>query len=239
MKINWDYIKIIAILLVMVGLYAFSKQRNNKRLVSAPKINFSGDDNLYITYKNVSNLLIQNQDTVKNVPKEILDLNQLEARLNANAMVRSSEVYLGVNGQLTADIEQKTPIARVHTNASYYIDSRGEFMPLSQNYTARVPLVTGDIDKKDLENVYVMATKVYNDEFLKQHVIEISQTPNKTIELRLRKCNFIVHIGNLNMLDKKVNNLKAFYKKALKDQKLNVYSKVNLQFDNQVVCTKF
>jgi len=42
----------------------------------------------------------------------------------------------------------------------------------------------------------------------------------------------------LNRLDKKVNNLKVFYQKALKEQTLNNYSKINLQFDNQVVCTK-
>jgi cell division protein FtsQ len=39
-------------------------------------------------------------------------------------------------------------------------------------------------------------------------------------------------------LDKKINNLKAFYKKSLKEKTLNNYSNVNLQFDNQVVCTK-
>jgi len=32
--------------------------------------------------------------------------------------------------------------------------------------------------------------------------------------------------------------LKAFYQKAKKDDMLSKYSKVNLQFDNQVVCTK-
>ena len=39
-------------------------------------------------------------------------------------------------------------------------------------------------------------------------------------------------------LDKKINNLKAYYNKALKNNLLNSYSKVNLKFDNQVVCTK-
>jgi len=39
-------------------------------------------------------------------------------------------------------------------------------------------------------------------------------------------------------LDKKISNLKAFYQKAKKDKTLYKYSKVNLQFENQVVCTK-
>ena len=47
-----------------------------------------------------------------------------------------------------------------------------------------------------------------------------------------------MQLGNVKNLDKKINNLKAFYQKNLKEKTLENYSKVNLQFDNQVVCTK-
>ena len=141
-------------------------------------------------------------------------------------------------GEVNADIVQKKPIARVSTNASYYIDDQGTFMPLSDNHSARVPLVTGHIDKNNLNNVFTMANKIQNDEFLKKNVVEIHQDINKTIYLRLRQCSFKAEMGDINNLDKKINNLKAFYKKSLKEKTLNNYSNVNLQFDNQVVCTK-
>jgi len=73
---------------------------------------------------------------------------------------------------------------------------------------------------------------------LKKNVVEIHQNENKTIYLKLRQCSFKVQMGNINHLEKKINNLKAFYKQSLKEKTLNNYSKVNLQFDNQVVCTK-
>ena len=38
--------------------------------------------------------------------------------------------------------------------------------------------------------------------------------------------------------DKKINNLKAFYTKAMKDKALDDYKLVNLKFDKQVICTK-
>ncbi|MEJ2112912.1 MAG: cell division protein FtsQ/DivIB, partial [Flavobacteriaceae bacterium] len=115
---------------------------------------------------------------------------------------------------------------------------QGTFMPLSDNHSARVPLVTGYVDKNNLNNVFTMANKTQNDEFLKKNVVEIHQDTNKRIYLRLRQCSFKVQIGDIHNLDKKINNLKAFYKKSLKEKTLNNYSKVNLQFDNQVVCTK-
>jgi len=111
-------------------------------------------------------------------------------------------------------------------------------MPLSTNYTARVPLITGAVYKNDLANVYTIASKVQQDDFLKKHVVEIHQNEDKSIDLKFRLHDFTIQLGQLRALDKKINNLKAFYQKAMKDQTLNRYSKVNLKFDSQVICTK-
>jgi len=238
LRVNWNYIKIIALLLLVVFLYAFSSTRNLKRTISQPSIKFKGENTLFITHETVSKLLIQNKQKVTNVPKEILDLNGLETALNSNPMIKHAEVYVAVNGGITVDIIQKRPIARVNTNVSYYIDDQGSIMPLSPNYTARVPLVTGKIKKNKLNHVFKVAKKVQEDEFLAKHVVEIHQIESNDISLKLRQYDFYVSLGNTQELDKKINNLKAFYQKALKDKTLNSYSNVNLRFGNQVVCTK-
>lgn len=238
MRVNWSYIKIVVLLPVVVGLYAFASIKNDVRRLTEPNILFVDESAPYITHETVSKLLIQNQERVKNEAKETLDLNALEYALNSNPMIKSAEVYVAVNGTLSAEIKQKRPIARVSTNASYYIDDEGKYMPLSSNYTARVPLVTGYVEKNNLQHVFKIAQRIETDAFLKQHVVEINQNVNGILGLKLRQCNFIVHLGSLEFLDKKINNLKAFYKKSLKEKTLHKYSKVNLQFDNQVVCTK-
>lgn len=238
MRINWNYIKMMVLACVLVFLYAFASRKNGLRKVTSPNIEFIGENNPYITRDNVSKLLIQNYEGSKNVLKETLDLNELEIALKSNPMIKSAEVYVAVNGALNAKVQQKTPIARVSTNASYYIDDEGSFMPLSYNYSARVPLVTGSVEKNNLKNIFTVAQKIQNDEFLKKHVIEIHQSINKTLFLKLRQCKFLVQLGDIKLLDKKINNLKAFYIKSLKENTLNDYTKVNLQFDNQVVCSK-
>ena len=238
MRINWNFIKMTLLFCLVVFLFAFASVRNANRKVSQPNIRFIGDDNLFITHETVSKLLIQNQGIVKNMPKETLDLNLLESALKSNPLIKSAEVYVTVNGLLNADIEQKRPVARVCTNASYYIDDEGFYMPLSSNFSARVPLVTGFVEKNDLKNVFDVASKIEKDDFLKKNVVEIFQDENKVIFLKLRQCHFSVKLGNVDFLDKKVNNLKAFYQKSLKESTLNNYNMVNLQFDNQVICTK-
>ncbi|MFD2552658.1 cell division protein FtsQ/DivIB [Bizionia sediminis] len=238
MKINWHHIKMVLLLILVVTLFAFSSKKNEARLVSNPKVHFKGDNNLFITQEAVSKLLIQNQGGTPNVRKESLDLNVLETALNANPMIKSAEVFVDINGNLTAEVEQKKPIARVTHSEPFYIDDTGHVMPLSANYTARVPLVTGTVSKNNLEVVYQIAQKIKSDPFLNMHVTSIHQYPDQTVSLRLRQYDFEVYLGHLSQLDKKINNLKAFYKKAFKDKILTNYSKVNLQFDSQVICTK-
>ena len=223
---------------MVIFLFAFSSVRNSARKVSVPIIHFLGEENLYITHENVSKLLIQNQSSVTNKPKEIIDLNELETALNSNLMIAEAQVFINVDGTLITQIKQKRPIARVSTDASYYVDEQGTYMPLSTNFTARVPLVTGDVKKNELKNVCELAKKIQNDEFLKTHVIQIHLNENKTFDLKLRQNDFTIHLGTLNQLEKKINNLKVFYQKGLKDKTLGNYSMLNLKFDNQVICTK-
>jgi len=238
LQFNWAYIRLVLLLAVLVFLFAFSSGRNKARNISDVKVEFVGDNNLFISRERVSKLLIQNRNNAKNISKETLDLMRLETDLNSNPMIKKAQVYLSVNGGVRANVEQREPIARVHTNTSYYIDNDGLFMPLSLNYTARVPLVTGYVERNNLKNLYKVAKKIKEDAFLKTNVIEINQSKEGGISLKLRTCFFTVQLGNTELLDKKINNLKAFYQKNLKDKTLNRYSKVNLQFDNQVVCTK-
>lgn len=238
MKVNWSYIKGVVLLSVVVFLFAFSSARNGNRKVAKATIEFVEEQKPFVTHATVSKLLIQNQQPLASVPKETLDLHALESALNTNAMIEKAEIYLNVNGDFSAKIKQKEPIARVLKSDSYYIDSKGGYMPLSSNFTARVPMVTGEVSKKNLTNVFAIASRIERDEFMKKNVVEIIQNKDMSINLKLRQCNFIVQFGKLEHLDKKINNLKAFFKKAIKDKSLDKYSKVNLQFENQVVCTK-
>ena len=228
----------IVLIAVMVFLYAFASVKNNHRQISGIEVNFIGDNNLFITEEAVNKLLIQNEDSLTTMAKEILDLNGLEAALKSNPMIKTAEVYLTVNGEVRADVKQRTPIARVNTNAAYYIDEDGAFMPLSENRSARVPLITGQVYKNDLNNVYLIAKKIRSDEFLRTHVVEIIQHEDKAITLLTRELDLSIHLGHIDRLDAKISNFKAFYQKAKKDGVLADYKTVNLQFENQVVCTK-
>lgn len=237
MKINWNYIKAFALFAVLIFLYSFSAKRNTHRNLEKVSVRFTNGENLYITDAAVNKLLIVNKSTAESVAKDSLDLNRLEKRLNDNPMIANANVFLTVNGELGAIITQRQPIARVFSGKSFYIDSDGKTMPLSANYSARVPLVMG-VTKEQVEEVFPLLRKIEKDSFLKKNVVSIDRAENGKYTLGLRNLDFKVVFGKIERVNRKIENFKAFYKKMLKDKKFEAYQAVNLEFTNQVVGIK-
>lgn len=231
-------IKVIIVLAVVSIFFAFSSSQNNAKPISEVEVSFIGDNNLFISKTKVDKLLIQNNDYIKCVSKDNLDLKALENKLSSHDMIENSEVYISINGILKIDIKQRNPYARVISDSSFYIDNNGTKMPLSDNYSARVLLVHGLNDESKIDYVFKLIKTIRDDEFLNSNVTDILISKSD-ISLRVRNCNFEVLVGDLNNLETKIKNFKAFYQKAHRDKILNNYKKVNLQFNNQIVCTKY
>jgi len=239
MKKLLGYIKGLLLIAFIVFLYGFSSSRNRVKKIDRIDIQFENGDNLFITYEMVNKLLIQNYDGLKSQPKENIVLNKLEDVLLSNEMIENAEVFISVDGELGAVIKQRTPIVRVRQNKeAYYIDSKGGKMPLSNNYSARVPIVEGIYNDEISEEIYTLATYINEDAFLKKQIVGIEQTPKKEFILKTRIGNQSIEFGDLRKMDQKFNKLKAFYQKKINDNTLDMYKKINLIYDHQVVCTK-
>jgi cell division protein FtsQ len=239
MKRYISFIKGLLLIAFIVFLYGFSSHRNKAKKIENIDIKFENGDNLFITYEMVNKLLIQNYKGLKNQSKENIFLKGLEETLLSNKMIENAEVFLSVNGELGAIIKQKTPIARVNQSGRvYYIDSKGNKMPLSSNYSARVPIIEGIYDGKISKEMYQLAKLIYEDDFLKKQIVGMTETPKKEFLLKTRVGNQTIELGNLQQIDKKIKKLKVFYHKVLKDETLGTYKKINLMYSNQVVCTK-
>ena len=238
MRINWNYIKMIVLLLVVAGLYAFSNHRSNNKVVNGLDIEFVGEQNLYITEGMVNKLLIQNFGSLTNVPKEKLVLNTMEKVIETNEMVKKAQVYLTIDGELTSKIVQRKPIGRIEGSSKFYLDDEGKRMPLSMSHSARVPIITGKITGKSLKDVYKILEYINADDFLRKNVIGIHVEDEDNYQLKFRMENFVVNLGRVDNLEEKFNNFKAFYAKADRDKTLEEFRIVSLEFNNQVVCTK-
>ncbi len=230
-------LKYSLLIAVIIFVYSFSNNRNSKRNLQKIEVNFQDESTALITRAMVNKLLIQNEDSIQYVDKEILDLNELEGRLNKHPMINSANVFLSVDGVLGARIEQRRPIARVAASPSYYIDQRGTKMPLSSVHTLRVPLVTGVTDE-NIASVTRVVNHLINDPFMLKHVVGIDVKRDQSMILLIRSYDFRILLGQAQHLERKFQNFKAFYQKTIKDKTLENYSLINLQVNGQVVATK-
>jgi cell division protein FtsQ len=224
---------------LVIFLFSFASNRNGNRKLTNSKVIFVGENQLFIEQKTVNKLLIENNRDASAIRKDKLDLNKLEKAIDANPMVEKSNVFVSVDGVLKVVVKQKTPIARVFDGQrSFYIDYKGNTMPLSANFTARVPLVLGVINKKNSEALVTLFRKIYDDAFLKKNIIGIQIMPNGSLKMLNRNFDFQIDFGGTINVDRKIRNYKAFFQKAIVDSSLYKYKKIDLRFTDQVVCTK-
>ena len=232
-------LQLLAILILVVFLYSFASNRNDKRKIAKPEIELLNSESPFITHEMVNNLLKDNFGGSFSIQKDRVNLKKIEQNINKHNLIENSQVFLSVNGSFKTVIKQKIPIARVfYNNASFYIDYKGNKMPLSDNFTARVPLVYGDINTRYNQNFVALLQTIYQDDFLKKNIIGLKIASDGSIIMKNRNYSYDIIFGRPIHINKKYDNYKAFFQKAVQDTLIDYYKKVNLKFTKQVVCTK-
>jgi len=239
MKKYVTYLKTILFLITVLMVYSFTGARNENRTVKDVRIYFNKEDNLFLTHQSVNKLLVQNGKYVKKQSKLLINLMNLENAVQKHPMISKSEVSLSILGDLEVNVSQRKPLARVFKSNmnSVYLDIEGKEMPLSKHYTARVLMVNNKNGFIKNQEVFPLVKKINDDDFLKKNIVSIKKDKQGYwVETRLNQQKVL--LGSLNDINKKLKKLKAFYGYAANDKLACSFKTINLQYSNQVVCTK-
>jgi cell division protein FtsQ len=224
---------------LVIFLFSFTSNRNSDRKLTKSVVVFVGDNAPFVSQETVNKLLIENKKDAQSIGKDKLDLNKLEKALNSQEMIEKSDVFVSIDGVLKAVVKQKTPVARVFNgDDSFYIDYEGNTMPLSANFTARVPLVSGEINEKNNKDLAELFRIIHDDAFLKKNIIGVQIMPNGSLLMLNRNFDYQIDFGRAIKIEAKFKNYKAFFQKAVLDSSLYKYKIIDLRFTQQVVCTK-
>src|SRR5699024_11515132 len=141
--------------------------------------------------------LINNKTDTLDFNIEDIKIKELEEKILEHPMVANAEVYMSIDGILGAEITQRTPVGRcINKDGVMYIDELGDFMPLSTNHSARVPLVYGVRDSLTRVDIMPLLLAIREDEYMKQCVVSVVHNKTDDIHLVVRQkkisCN-IVH----------------------------------------------
>lgn len=207
-------------------------------------------NNFFIDQKDVEQLLMKaTKGSIKGEPVSSFRLHELEQMLEDNTWIDEAELYFDNQDVLHVTVTEKEPVARVFTPAgnSFYIDSMGRKMPLSDKLSARVPVFTGFPDKKKLnaadsallKEVKEAANYIMSRPFWMAQVAQIDITPERNFEMVPVVGNHLVKLGNGENMERKFNRLMVFYKQVLSKTGFDKYKVIDVQYKGQVVASRY
>jgi len=243
---NWKKAIIVA-LDVVIGVYlvlavtAFNKPDDatmvcNEVRINIEKTSFDG----FLKQDDIRQLLRQKDLYPLGRPMGEVSARRIEETLRANALIEHAECYKTQTGHVCIDLRQRVPVVRVmaDSGADYYVDSHGKIMPPAQ-YTCDVIIATGHISKPYAErHLSKVVNIILADKFWKNQVVQLNVLPDGSMEIVPRVGEHIAYIGQPKGVERKLDRLLKFYRYGLSQAGWNKYSRVSVEFDNQIICKR-
>lgn len=172
---------------------------------------------------------------------ERISTKSLEKEISKHPLIDQAECYKTPSGLICIEVSQRIPILRIMSanGDNYYIDNKGTIMPPEAKCIAHRTIITGNVEKSfAMKDLYKFGVFLQNDQFWDAQIQQINVLPDRTVELVPRVGDHIVYLGKLENFENKLARLKIFYEKGLNQVGWNKYSRISLEFNNQIICTK-
>ena len=175
-------------------------------------------------------------------------LSQLEKFLQRHPHVKYANAYIDSRDQLHVHIEQINPIARVLPKGgrSFYVDDNLNKVPISNLYTAKVPVLTGYIPEEyhrvdtissmELKSLIHVIVETKEDAYWSAQIAQLFMSDSQEIKMIPRLGNQIVTLGDNTDIQEKLKRLEAFYSNISKSVGWDAFKYIDVQYKNQIVC---
>ncbi len=233
----------LTLLLAAIG------KKNRERCSDYSIIIKGTQNNFFVDEKDVQQILMEaTNGKIRGQLLSLFNLHQMEQLLENNTWIKDAELYFDNQEVLHITVTESEPVARIFTISgnSFYIDSTGRKMPLSDKLSARVPVFTGFPDNKIvrskdsalLNDVKKTAQFIFNDPFWMAQVAQVDITPDRNFEMIPVVGNHIVKLGDGEDIQEKFQRLFVFYKQVLSKTGFDAYKLINVQYKGQVIAMK-
>ena len=239
---------IAAGVLTIVLLGAAARVKNHHACTGINVEIRNADESVFIGKDDVLDLINANGVLIG---KDINTINLfvLENVLKQDKWIKDVQLFFDNQNMLEVYIKQRVPVARIFTvdDNSFYVDAKGNRLPLTNKASARVLVVTGFTSNRDtlsspdsmlLFNTVKLVNKIVSDSFWNAQVAQVNITPQANFELIPSLGNHLVEFGGADSIDNKLRKLKAFYKNVFYAKGMSAYTVLNVEYDKQVVASR-
>lgn len=250
LKNIWSYGNIALLAIILFVSIGFVEKQYSQRICTSIIVNIDNQfENYFINQSDVIDL-ITNGGEYRIVGESFEDLNlkEIETELLKTKFIRDAEVYKDLKGNLLISIDQSRPIARMMSRkmSDRYISDKGEVLPLSKRYTARVVLIDGafadntklyNLDETEMgRQLMELLRFIEKDKFWKAQIAQMNIDKKGNIKMYTQVSKQVVEFGKPVDILEKFRKLKIFYKDILPTKGWNSYDRVSVKFKNQIVC---
>jgi len=252
MKLNFSikkHVKIIVAVLIVCGIIAFAERRQSTasiRDVTIKMVNVN--ENHFLDEADVTNLMQLNKETLKGASMDRINLKEVEKRIKSEPFIKDAQLYSDLKGNLVVKTELRRPIARLVRNdgPDGYIAEDGTVMPVSDKFTARVVLVSGQYvnqllkqnnvnDTEDGQHLIGLINTIREDEFWAAQIAQLDIDSKARITMFPQVGDEKIEFGKPENTEVKLKKLMIFYKEILPRMGWNRYGRVNLEYEGQIV----
>ena len=204
-------------------------------------------NNFFVDKKDILNAITAIEKT-NPVGKTIgaFNLRKLETELEKNVWIKSAELFFDNNEILRVNVHEREPIARVFTTTgtTFYIDDELAMLPLSEKFSARLPVFTNfpsdkkvlvKADSSLLMDIKTISLAIQKDSFSMAMIEQVDITAQRSFEMIPKIGNQLIVFGDGTDVEAKLSKMKMFYKEIMVKAGWNNYSVINLQYKNQIV----
>jgi cell division protein FtsQ len=253
-RINWKLILYCFTWTLCLGglvvLMSFVNVKKEAQKCTELKVMLPGTNN-FIEREEVDRILLEGSGPLVGRKLEDINIHDLENKLKANPFIEYAKVFADMSGVIHVDIRQRKPMLRIinMANVNFYIDEKGNKIPMSDNYTARVLVANGLITEDFSGKVDTMSSQLTRDlfrtaDFIRQDTLWNDQIEQLYVNLKgdieivPRVGDHKIILGTADSIETKFRNLLVFYKKAIPKVGWDTYKSISLKYANQIICEK-
>ncbi len=242
-------VKITGIILLVLGLIAFTERMKNDVTVENIEVKIANvDENHFLDENDVLSIMQVNKENIKGASVGHLDLKSIENRVKNDPFVRDAQLYTDLKGNVVASVELRRPVARMVRNdgPDGYLAEDGAIMPVSDKFTSRVVLLSGSYIRKMLKEQNLNNTEegkqlmelidiIRKDDFWKAQIAQLDIDSKMRITMLPQVGDERIEFGTPENPEAKLKKLRIYYKEILPRLGWNKYSRVNLEYEGQIV----
>lgn len=246
--VKFTLVSLLTLGLMAYVIYAvfFLSGPDEEERCSAVELVVEKDDeaSMFVDEKDIETILKNANMYPKGMLMRNVDTEKIEEVIKKNEFISKVECYKSANGKLCISAEQRVPVIFVIPDGKdgYFVDAQGNIIP-DRNSATNLVVASGNIDEKYASKELAEFGKFLQmDDFWNNQIEQIYVTKNRkgkrVVELVPRVGDQIVYLGVLDDYEKKLRKLRKFYDRAIGTVGWKKYAQVNLEYDNQIICTK-